>query len=289
MKQLLKLAGTSPAVNSQRNQLGVGHLGLVLAVVVVLALGSVGYFVYNKNKDSGATAADKALQQALKNAKCDYDDKDLCKFFTSYKEQKYYTVNTTSKSDGKTSNMTLKSEDSDKSYFKLNGEVSYEVVTIGQTTYTKAANGTWWKQTAKNDTATTLKDEASPQLSEPEPTAEADKITYKKIGTEKCGNLTCFKYQMIDPSDTKTTSYLWFDNKDYQLRRVQTTSEGSTMDATYSYAKVSISEPSPVKELGENQYLMPGQSEPTTLPASNGTMPSDEELRKLMEQYQQGN
>lgn len=268
-----------------KDQRGVGHLGLILAVVVVLAIGGVGYFVYNKNKNGGTNAADAALQDALKNAKCDYDDKDLCKFFTSYKAQKYFTVNSVSESDGQKTTMSLKSEGTDKSYLKLGGDTPYEVITIGQTTYTKAADGTWWKQTTKNDTATDLKNEASVDLEEPGST-ETAKTTYKKIGKEACGGLTCFKYQEIDPNDTGTTSYLWFDDEDYQLRRTQTTSsDGSKSDSTYSYNKVNISEPSPVKELGENQYLVPGASEPTTLP-SVGDGPSEEELRQLMEQYQ---
>lgn len=268
------------------DQRGIGHLGLILAVVVVLGIGGVGYFVYNKNKNSSLSTADSAVQEALKNAKCEYDDKDLCKFFASYKVQKYFTINTVSEADGKKTNMLIKTEGSDKSYMKIDGETPYEVVTIGKTIYTKATSGTWWKQvTAETDSTTAnLQDDAKTDFEEPS-TTESSKTTYKKIGKEKCDNLTCFKYQQIEPNDPSTTTYLWFDDKDYQVRRTQTTSSDSTSDSTYSYAKVSISEPTPVKELGENQYLMPGASEPTTLPAA-GDVPTEEELRKLMEQYQ---
>lgn len=270
---------------SFKDQRGVGHLGLILAVVVVLAIGGVGYFVFNKNKDGGLSADQKALQDAIKNAKCDYDDKDLCKFFTSYKVQKYYTVNTTNESDGEKTTMLLKSEGTDKSYFKMDGSTPYEVITIGKTTYTKAADGTWWKQTLPNNTASNLEDGAKTTFTEPESTDTASKTTYKKIGKEACGNLTCFKYQEIDPSDTATTTYLWFDDNDYQLRRTSSEGNGSKSDATYSYDKVSITEPTPVKELGANQFLMPGQSEPTTLPAA-GDGPTPEEIQQIMQQYQ---
>lgn len=265
------------------DQRGVGHLGLIIAVVVVLAIGGVGYFVYNKNKSGGTSTADKAIQEALKNAKCDYDDKDLCKFFTSYEAQKYFTIDSVSESDGKKTTMTLKTEGDGKSYMKIGGETPYEVIYIGTTTYTKAADGTWWKQTTKNDTADDFKSDADIDIQEPE-NAEAAKTKYKKIGKEKCGNLTCFKYQEILP-DPAAISYLWFDDKDYQIRRTQTIDNGNTTDATYSYGKVSITEPSPVKELGENQYLMPGASEPTTLPTT-GDGPTEEEIQQLMQQYQ---
>ena len=269
-----------PSFGDQR---GVGHIGLILAVVVVLALGGVGYFVYTKNKDGKLTPEQKALQTALQNAKCDYDDKDLCKFFTSYKVQKYFTINTVSESDGETSTMLIKTEGEDKSHIKIEGETAYEIITIGNTTYTKAADGTWWKQTSE-DQDTSSQSDVVTDLDEPEST-EAAQTQYKKIGKEACGKLTCFKYQVLDPDDTASTNYMWFDDEDYQMRRSLTESSDGKTDATYSYDKVSIKEPSPVKELGPNQYMVPGQTEPTTLPSA-GDGPSQEEIEALMQQYQ---
>lgn len=271
---------------SLRNQRGVGHLGLIVAVLVVVAAGAVGWYVYNKNQDKPSNSLDASVQEAIKNAKCEYDDKDLCKFFSGWKAQQYYTMASTSEADGQKTSMTIMAEGDDKSHMKVDGEMSYEVITIGKTTYTKAADGTWWKQTLPETEAD--KYTADSQLSIDEPEGDNNDVTktsYKKLGKEACGDLTCFKYQEVDPS-SKTTTYLWFDDKDYQLRRTQTVEEdGSKYDATFSYSKVSISEPKPVKELGPNQYLVPGQSEPTTLPAT-GDGPSPEELEALMQQYQ---
>ncbi len=272
-----------------KDQRGVGQLGLILALVVVLALGGVGYFVYSKNKDKGADSglskADRSLvQEAIKNAKCDYDDKDLCKFFAGYQVPQDITVNTTTESDGKTSTMLIKADGENKSHFKMTGEVEYEVITIDGTTYTKAANGTWWKQTAKNNAASDLEGEAKVDFEEPKTTTE-DKSKYVKEGKEKCGSLMCFKYKLTADG---TTTYMWFDDKDYLLRRSLVEMEGGKTDSSYSYDNVTVSVPSPVKDLAENQYLMPGQSEPTTIPSApgGGDGPSEEELRQLMEQYQ---
>ncbi len=266
-----------------KNQRGFGHVGLIFAVAVVLAVGGVGYFVYNKNK-AGSTV-DRAIQDAIKNAKCEYDDADLCKFFASYKVQNYYTINTVSEDSGKKSTSVMKMEGGDKSHLQLGGDTPYEVITIGKTTYIKGADGTWWKRTAAEagptpDYATDL----DTDFDEPE-NAESAKSTFKKLGKEKCGDLTCFKYQQIDTVENpSTTMYFWFDDKDYQTRRTVQESDGYKADSTYSYAKISITEPSPVKELAKNQYLLPGQSEPTTLPSTDE--PTEEELRQLMEQYQ---
>lgn len=172
-----------------KNQRGVGHLGAIVAVAVVLALGGVGYFVYSKNKTNTPEAvADKALQAALKNAKCDYDDKDLCKFFTSFKDQKYSTVNSVNDTSGKKTTMFSQTTGKN-SHFKVTGETSYEIIVIDGTSYTKAANGIWWKQAADKDTvASGLEDQGQVQLDEPDSTA-TDKTTYKKNRQRKVRHL----------------------------------------------------------------------------------------------------
>lgn len=273
----------------KNRQAGFGHVELIIVVVIVAALAGVGYFVYNKNKNNNSnnsTADLAAIQDAIKNAKCDYDDKDLCKFFASQKVQKYYTMTSVSEVDGEATKTTLMSEGNDKSHMKIDGHVSYEVITIGKTTYTKAADGTWWKQNdqSQNDYTPTPQRDVTASLQEPE-SAEVAQTRYKKIGKEPCGNLTCFKYQEIDPENPSTTTYLWFDDKDYQLRRIVSEGEGMKSDTTFSYDKVSIKEPSPVKELGPNQFLMPGDSEPQTIPDA-GDMPTPEEIEAMMRQYQ---
>lgn len=274
-----------------KNQGGFGHVGIIVAVVVALAVGATGWFVWQKQKDSYSSTTDKAIQEAIKNAKCDYDDKDLCKFFTTWDVQKYYTVTSVSETDGKKTTTVAESEGSSKTHIKISGELNYEVITIGNDTYTKAGNGTWWKQTAKNEavdeTVQQYKETTEIDLVEPTDDTTADQTNYKLIGKEKCGDLTCFKYQEINPTDTTTSSFIWFDDEDYQLRRtLMTSKDGTTYESTFSYEKVSVKVPSPVKNLAENQYLIPGQDEPVTLPAAGDTMPTDEELKKLMEQYQ---
>lgn len=268
-----------------KKERGIAHIGIILVVLVLAAAGFVGWWVW-KNNDGSDSTVDKSIRDAIKNAKCDYDDKDLCKFFTGWEAQGSYEYRATATQDGKASKTTVKTQGKDKFYMKLEGEVAYEIIQIGNVLYTKAADGTWWKQTLPENQANTYKDNGETTFTQPDSEeSEAAKITYKKIGKEKCGELTCFKYQVVDPSDTKTTTYLWFDDKDYQLRRMQTSNETYSFDSTYSYNKVTVSEPSPVKDLGANQYLVPGQTEPTTLP-DTGDMPSEEELQNLLNQYQ---
>lgn len=231
---------------------------IIIAVVVVIA--GVGYFVWSKNKDSGGGSS---ISLTGKSAKCDYSDKDLCKFLTNWKLNKFYTVQSTDTSEGTTTKSTIQYVAPDKFYMKSGGEAAYEMIMIGNATYTKAGN-TWYKQTAK-DTDKTIKDSAKHDFKDPGDTTT--KTEYKKIGTEACGNLTCFKYQVIESNTPDTTTYVWFDTKDYQLRRTRTESAGNVSDQTMSYEKISISAPKPYKELGPNQYILPGSNEPQTMPS----------------------
>ena len=248
------------------DQRGIGHVLAILVLVVIVGLAGVGWLVIQKNKNKATTnTAAPALAEAVKNAKCGYDDKDLCKFFTSWKAQKYYTLTSINESDGQKSTTVMKA-DGKKYSMKVTGGTPYETITIDDALYTKAADGTWWKQIIPKADADKYTD-AGTKLEEPTAAqATADTTAYKKLGKEKCGSFTCFKYQVIDPTDTGLTSYMWFDDDQYQLRRMQNTSASVTYDATYSYGKVSVSAPSPSKNLGPNQYLIPGQAEPITLP-----------------------
>lgn len=267
-----------------QDQHGLGQLGLILTIVAVLALGGIGWAVYkNKDKNAGDT-----VSETLRDARCDYDDQDLCKFFTSWKAQKHYTVTSRGEVDGKKITTIMEIDGANKTHLKLEGDLKYEVITIDKTTYTKAGN-TWWKQTTPNEEAQQYKDNSTFNLDEPTrpDAASQSKFSYRKLDKEECGNLNCFKYEVTHSGDAAGKSYIWFDDQDYQLRRWQTVNgDGKTVyDATYSYGLVSIGEPSPVQELAPNQYIVPGQSEPVTLPSA-GDSATPEELQQLLERYQ---
>lgn len=239
------------------DQKGSHVLVVLLVIVVVAAVAGVGYYVFKKQKSSSSSTTSKAAQEAAQ--KCEEEDKNICKFFASWKDSKYYTVDTTSTAAGKTSNMKMEYVAPDRYHIVMSGELAYETISIGTTTYTKT-DGVWYKQTQKKEDVDKYKSESNTNFEEPaKDTAPEKKTTYKLIGTEACGNLTCFKYQVINPDAKDTTEYMWFDNKDYQLRKTSTESNGEKSESTFSYTKLEIKEPSPVKELGPNQVVIPGQ------------------------------
>jgi outer membrane lipoprotein-sorting protein len=254
-------------MRTKHKESGAAHIALFVVSIVVLAAGFAGWWVWHNQqaKKKPTDNVSRSVEDAIKNAKCEYDDKDLCKFFSGWKAQDSYTVTATSKdSDGATTTSVIETSGKTDSRMKVSGPVNYETVVIGDTLYTKGGS-VWYKQTIPKEEYAKYSDTTSSML--PEPETEEDTptsaVTYKKITKEACGEYTCFKYQVIDPKDTDTTSYLWFDDEDFQLRRMQTiNTNGMSYDATFGYKKVTISAPSPAQDLQPGQYIAPGMTEP---------------------------
>jgi hypothetical protein len=267
----------------QLNQQGFGHVVLVVIILVVLGVISfAGWKIISGHK----SPASGALSKAAIEAACKETDKNICKFKASWKIQKYYTIKSTSpteSADGHLVQSTYQAEGTDKFRLTTGGSSPYDVITIGKTTYTKASDGVWWKQTVKpEDTSKNKESFDFDNSSDSNSSESASTTTYKSLGKEACGSLTCYKYQVVDSSSMDTTEYIWFDTKDYQLRRIRNESkDGGVTESTFSYDKISITVPSPVKELGPNQYLVPGQSEPQTMPAA----PSASDIQAMQDSF----
>ena len=266
-----------------KNNQGFAHVALFL-VIVLAAIGGAGYYVYTKQKDSktsdSTSIATKAAQKVAE-ASCDLEDKDVCKYLSSWKDNKYYKVVTESKEDGTTSGSTYEYVATDKFHMVTTGEYASETISIGNDIYTKdTSDGKWWKQTVKPEEKKKYdagEDFGTDDTADTAETPES-KTTYTLIGKEACGSLTCFKYQVIESDDEAGSKhFIWFDTKDHQLRRQRDETATGYSDSTFSYEKITISAPSPVKELKEGQVIIPGQSEPM-----DG--PTEAELQDIMNQ-----
>ncbi len=245
--------------NFQKDQRGVAHLVLAVIIVVVVAVIAFAGWKVMQNRNGGvAGSIANTLASAEAQAACNklYDDKDLCKFTTSYNAKASYkaTYITTDK-DGKTSNMLMEQDGKENSstVIKDNDKETSAFISLNGDTYLKdPTDGSWVKypKSTSTDTPAVSNDLKIDNTDEEAAKPEAQRITYKKLGKEKCGNATCFKYQIIDPSDTNTKeSIVWFGDKDYQLRKWSYTgTDGAKNVGEFNYTGVTISAPSPVKE-----------------------------------------
>lgn len=249
-----------------KDQRGVAHV-VEIVVIAVIILG-VGGFAAWRVVDSQKQQNAATEQQA--DVPCKLSDEDLCAFFKSWKASRQYKVTSLQTAEGKTTTSTYEASDNGKNYHitMTVGDLPYEAIAIDDTLYTRdSSDGKWWKQKKQVTEAQedTIKGNYDYDFQEPAPQPGQEPI-YKKIGKEACGNLTCFKYDVADPTAQNTKQTLWFDDKDYQLRRLRLEGDGSVSDQTFIYSTVSIKAPSPTKDLGPNQYVVPGQSEPLTMP-----------------------
>ena len=246
----------------RKNQLGaLNPLVIVLVVVVLGAIGFAGYKVYDNNKNgsssNGSTSELSKEAKEVVNTECEkqYNDKDFCKFASNWDLSKTYkTVSATTGADGKTSTTTMEIDGENSSMVSTeNGKEIAAYITLNKTSYMKDYDaGVWYKMPqadASNDAPVSSPSEEFDF--DGEENAAKDNSSVKALGKEACSDKNCFKYQIIDPSDTDTKENLvWFDDKDYKLVRMKITSkDGSAADYLFTYPdSIKITEPKPVQD-----------------------------------------
>lgn len=250
-----------------RNNHGIAHIALVIVLVVVLAgIGFAAYRVMNQDTDYATSPNNTpASENRTAEVTCELDDENLCKFFKNFSERDSYKMTLTKVGEsGKTTATISVQGDRTHMVFETSGQSS-EIITIGRVHYTKAGD-IWYKKTIEEgDTVNDYSDDYRFEFGQ---SNDKPGVEYKKIGKEACGDLTCFKYQVVDTkfaSDSK--QFIYFDDKDYQLRMVRTEDGAGISEILFVYQDATVNEPSPVKELGPDQYMVPGQAEPETVPS----------------------
>ncbi len=247
--------------NSQR---GIAQFPIIIAVIAVVVVIASGYFFINKNKTN--PVADTVAKIAGLNPNCEYNDPDLCKFVNNWKTISTYSVKSTMTGpDSAKTESTFEIAGEDRVHIAVSegGKETWQVITIGDTTYTKDfSDNKWWKKVQEKEKESLAKQfefkfEDEHDASTP---AEHSHTTYKSVGKEACGKMQCFKYQVIEPDFADITEYIWFDDKDYLLRRQMTEDKAnnSTSDTSFTYDKVNIDVPSPVKDAKPDQVIIPG-------------------------------
>lgn len=150
------------------------------------------------------------------------------------------------------------------------GKKGGELISIGDTTYVKDyKDGAWWKQTVKPEEKPKNEDEG-----EREPQNFADEykedqeLTYKKLGEESCGKLTCYKYEEVDPQNPEAKRIFWFDTQKLLLRKEESGFGEWRASVTYEYDSINIRAPSPTKDVpeGRNIYEYMGTGAPVNIP-----------------------
>lgn len=243
-----------------------GQLGfapiLIVIVVAVIALGAAGYLLTNKGKSTGGGFTLPKIGGPALNASCELNDPDLCKYVNRamtgdfYKNGLLMSSTTTDKTGKKQeSSYEMDGKENSKITSYQDGKETMSIINLNKTTYMKDySDGKWWKYENKQDQKSrpegdrpldeNFKDQAKKIAEEMK-----DKTSYKKIGKETCGSLSCFKYQVIIKDLPDLIEYIYFDDREYLTRKMRTEDKnGSVTEMSYEYRSVSITEPAPIKE-----------------------------------------
>jgi hypothetical protein len=252
------------------DQRGIAHI-IEIVVIAVILLGVGGVIVW-RVLESQKAQPNASTGQPAASVACNLADKDLCKFLTSWKSAGNFKVTTTQTANGQSTSSTMEISNEGKNFhmtMTVNGK-PHETIIIGDVTYTKDhTDGKWWKQTAAKSETTPATNPKSFEFSEPADSSKPDAAkepTYTRIGQEVCGSLQCFKYQVNNPDTRDQKQYIWFDTKDYQLRRMRLESPEFTSDQTFTLGSSAVNAPSPTKDLPANQQIVPGSDTPITVP-----------------------
>jgi len=282
---------------------------LVVALVVVVIAGVAGY-IFMSNK--GGSALPKVNIPGVKTAldsKCKFNDAELCKYINKGMAQDMsklnYTIKTASTdSEGKKSNSEMKMDNKGNTQIVSSekGKETSNIIVMGNITYMKDfTDNKWFKMENESEDGQEMGDMPNMESIKEEFEKQQENIEYKKIGKEACGTLTCFKYQIIDPTLTDTTQYIYFDDREYLMRKMKTEDQsGYSYEMIFEYGPVTITAPSPVKEMPSyDSDVMDGSVKGVRTPEGNmpsvqpfferaedvrtpeGNIPSEEELKQL--------
>ncbi len=188
------------------------------------------------------------------------------------------------------------------------GKTQSDMIVDGDTTYVlDVKDNVWWKQVAlkeKKDPSIDFTEKFSPEEMKKQFEENKSKTTYKSLGKEACESLTCYKYQELNEENDKQglmvegSKMIWFDDKDYLLRKEESKFGEFSSVNTYSYTGIEIKAPTPTKDVpeGKSAYEMMYTPSMPSAPSSKKSgaaagassaedMPSEAEIQKLMEQY----
>lgn len=242
--------------NVRKNQRGDITI-IVIILLTLLVLGGAVYWFLLRDKEAekvtqlnptlNTSEAREHLDDCIKAG----GDNDICTFMTGFNGfSGAYTMDITA-SGGEGSMKFAYDGQGNSSMTGIAGNV----INYNNATYIQSGN-VWIKYPADEDED---EDDAPIDVDSFSNTFSFDennpsnnlKDVYQRLGTEPCGNLECFKYQMTDPSATEDAlTLIWFDTGEYKLRKIETADEdGEVLTINMNYDKVTISEPSPVQEL----------------------------------------
>ncbi len=233
----------------KRNQRGAVPISVIIIIVLAIIGGGAYYFFGKQNEKSStqnSTAATETQAKAVDSAcKNHFGDDDFCRFAGNWAKLTDAVITmTTPDEEGFAITLTYDGAGNSHIAMTQNGEALNESIEIGDTSYSRSIGEASWTKSTGDDSDTFSED-----IDFGFDFSEDSTESIQKLGKEACGNLTCFKYRLLDSSLPNTETTVWFDDKEFKLRRMTSTDPEGTTEFIVRYESVpTITEPSPVVE-----------------------------------------
>lgn len=273
-------------------------IGVFLALLLV-AMAAFFYFRSQKPE----TEQQAAVKEMI--AECKYDA-DFCRYMAAQAQAMERGVVMTSSSQIEgvvaTSEMRMDKDGNLSSDSYMGGKLQGSMIVFEDVTYMKDAQDGAWYTFASPSPDQAAKEEQK-EFDIKETYEYDDNMTITKIGQEACGELTCDKYEIIQPLPTaeqgeaeaevdakamESKYYIFIDTKEHLARKIEMIFAEGTSVIEYRYEAVTIAKPSPIKEMPS--FTMPQAAGDDAGNASEdgaaaGEMPSQEEIEQMMREY----
>lgn len=220
----------------------------VLIVIAVCAALMSGYFRFRDILRRQTSETTQACMELI-------NDEALCRFAAANEvastQSQIITTTTTNSDTTEVSTIEIESPTRLKSVTLLGLHEVEAYVVIDATTYVKDyEDGIWATYTdetfSQEIQGTAVKyDFTSPRSED----VIEFRDRYRFEAMEPCDNLTCYKYGIQDPDSGNITTYVWFDNENYMLRRYMSIKDDYTTNMQFTYQAVTIEAPSPTKPI----------------------------------------
>jgi outer membrane lipoprotein-sorting protein len=236
----------------QNNEQGIAQILIIIIAVVVLgAVGFVGYKVATKNKSKTTSSSTATTNAVSSSCLSTYHDANICHFasFSTSFDKTAYTATITTTQQGTTSTLTMKNDGKGNTAMTGTSDgQQFNSILLDGNTYI-GSGGTWMEYKSGSTAPTQSNPTSNMNIG-----VGTKGITFKNLGTDACGSQSCFKYQVTDAAMAGTTQYVWFDNSSYKLREWKySDGSGNSTDMTISYGAVTITAPSPVQVIPTGQ------------------------------------
>lgn len=193
-------------------------------------------------------------------------DDNLCRYASQSEKTatngKVITITETEGLNIATTTINFNSPDKYSIYTKEGNKLTDSIINVGQTVYEKSETDANFQYSTVDDNSNLLFNDTKYDFTrENSEDVRMFVDNYKYSSREKCGQLTCYKYEIKDSSNPSAETYIWFDTTDFILRKSLELDSNKSTTSLYEYKDVEIEAPDNATEASSGSEANTNQLE----------------------------